>query len=928
MTDSIKRLNYFNGQFLRAPDFTEEQTYHLEMGRRHNQKLHTWGIADGLKLQYTIGSSQIEIAEGMAIDSEGREIVLVNKVNRDLSTFPGKTVYITIAYNERKVDETKETGVEGFTRVQEIPNINVSENPPSADQLSLQLILGRVTVNSEGKITATDEGEGVNRRRAAGVVAGDLEARSLTLTDTNVDPSQWSRMRLGAAGRADLQSNLRVTGNLEVTGTVDGRDVSADGTRLDTHTSNTNNPHQTTAAQIDNQGGTNRLVTQINASTGVISEGRIDPAIARDSEVTTAINLAVKKAGDTMTGALTIQSNLTVTGNVSLGSLTVNGRMSVSDGVIQRGGAPLTTTADLGLYSQLDSQWIRFVTKNAPFLFYSDGGAGTTPMFIIEPSGNVKATSFLGDGSTLTGVVRTAGDTMTGALTIQNNLTVTGKVGIATTATPSERLEVNGNIKATSFLGDGSTLTGVVRTAGDIMTGALTIQNNLTVTGKVGIATTAAPSEKLEVNGNIKATSFLGDGSNLTGVVKNLDLAVKKAGDIMTGALTIQNNLTVTGSVSFGSQVRQMLNLWSTGYGIGVQNLTQYFRSDANFAWYKGGSHNDEELNPGGGAVQMVIKDGNVGIGTTNPGTKLEINGDLKVTGTITGTIDATNIATGTLNVARIPNLSANKIIDVYDIYLRGSAFESTEGNITFLKIANFDFGLTTQRGLNTIILNPGGAYRRKANHDVYGDKTNWNNWADWVNSNAAAGDLVAVASYDALSKAPRGGSAATLLDAINGKQAFSAEYRVSYALFFIKGESKCIEVLQAYRGPNAHLKTGYAFSQLSFNFNNFNSEEAWIVPAFMNSWTNYDTTYNPAGYFKDSLGIVHLRGLVKNGTNNTTIFTLPVGYRPSNRELQAVQTNLNTIGRVDILADGQVTVVSGSNVWVSLDGITFRAGG
>jgi len=873
MTDSIKRLNYFDGQFLRAPDFTEEQTYHLEMGRRHNQKLHTWGIADGLKLQYTIGSSQIEIAEGMAIDSEGREIVLVNKVNRDLSTFLGKTVYITIAYNERKVDETKETGVEGFTRVQEIPNINVSENPPSADQLSLQLILGRVTVNSEGKITATDEGEGVNRRRAAGVVAGDLEARSLTLTDPNVDPSQWSKMRLGAAGRADLNGDLRVTGKLEVTGTVDGRDVSADGTRLDTHTSNTNNPHQTTAAQIDNQGGTNRLVTQINASTGVISEGRIDPAIARDSEVTTAINLAVRKAGDTMTGALTIQNNLTVTGNVSLGSLTVNGRMSVSDGVIQRGGAPLTTTADLGLYSQLDSQWIRFVTKNAPFLFYSDGGAGTTPMFIIEPSGNVKATSFLGDGSTLTGVVRTAGD---------------------------------------------------------IMTGALTIQNNLTVTGKVGIATTAAPSEKLEVNGNIKATSFLGDGSNLTGVVKNLDLAVKKAGDIMTGALTIQNNLTVTGSVSFGSQVRQMLNLWSTGYGIGVQNLTQYFRSDANFAWYKGGSHNDEELNPGGGAVQMVIKDGNVGIGTTNPGTKLEINGDLKVTGTITGTIDATNIATGTLNVARIPNLSANKIIDVYDIYLRGSAFESTEGNITFLKIANFDFGLTTQRGLNTIILNPGGAYRRKANHDVYGDKTNWNNWADWVNSNAAAGDLVAVASYDALSKAPRGGSAATLLDAINGKQAFSAEYRVSYALFFIKGESKCIEVLQAYRGPNAHLKTGYAFSQLSFNFNNFNSEEAWIVPAFMNSWTNYDTTYNPAGYFKDSLGIVHLRGLVKNGTNNTTIFTLPVGYRPSNRELQAVQTNLdtNTIGRVDILADGQVTVVSGSNVWVSLDGITFRAGG
>lgn len=290
MANPIKRLNYFNGQFLRAPDFTEEQTYHLEMRRRHNENLHTWGIADGLKLQYTIGSSQIEIAEGMAIDSEGREIVLVEKANKDLSGFVNKTVYITIAYEDELVDKTNETGVEGFTRVQEIPNINVSENPPSAAQLSRQLILGRVTVNSEGKITATDEGEGVNRRRAAGVVAGDLEARSLTLTDTNVDPSQWSRIRLGAARRADLQSNLRVTGNLEVTGTVDGRDVSADGTELDSHTSNTNNPHQTTAALIDNQGGTNRLVTQINASTGVINEARIDPAIARDSEVTALVN--------------------------------------------------------------------------------------------------------------------------------------------------------------------------------------------------------------------------------------------------------------------------------------------------------------------------------------------------------------------------------------------------------------------------------------------------------------------------------------------------------------------------------------------------------------------------------------------------------------------------------------------------------------
>jgi hypothetical protein len=85
-----------------------------------------------------------------------------------------------------------------------------------------------------------------------------------------------------------------------------------------------------------------------------------------------------------------------------------------------------------------------------------------------------------------------------------------------------------------------------------------------------------------------------------------------------------------------------------------------------------------------------------------------------------------------------------------------------------------------------------------------------------------------------------------------------------------------------------------------------------------------YDDTYNPPGYFKDSFGIVHLRGLVRGGAG--TIFILPVGYRPAFRELQAVQTNNNTIGRLDVLTDGQVFMQNGNNGWFSLDGATFRA--
>ena len=75
--------------------------------------------------------------------------------------------------------------------------------------------------------------------------------------------------------------------------------------------------------------------------------------------------------------------------------------------------------------------------------------------------------------------------------------------------------------------------------------------------------------------------------------------------------------VNVSGNQHFGSQTRQMLNLWGdTGeYGIGVQSQTLYFRADGaapsgGFAWFKGGSHVDNLQDPGsGGQKQMVLDD-------------------------------------------------------------------------------------------------------------------------------------------------------------------------------------------------------------------------------------------------------------------------------------------------------------------------------
>jgi trimeric autotransporter adhesin len=67
----------------------------------------------------------------------------------------------------------------------------------------------------------------------------------------------------------------------------------------------------------------------------------------------------------------------------------------------------------------------------------------------------------------------------------------------------------------------------------------------------------------------------------------------------------------------FGNQGRQMLNLWNTEYGIGVQALTLYFRSFDKFSWHRQGVHDDAEGNPGGGTQIMQLTNTNLTIAGT-----------------------------------------------------------------------------------------------------------------------------------------------------------------------------------------------------------------------------------------------------------------------------------------------------------------------
>ncbi len=152
----VKRLNYFNTQFLQEADFQDEQAYHMSLRRFHNRAIHGWGIIEGLDISRT-GDKEVTIAPGVAIDKLGREIVLSPSSplkSYDLSKFkPNDGVFLTIAYDNDtdEKDRNPSGDTTKFIRVTERPRLEATTTKPSDDGTVIGL--GQITLDGSGLVT-------------------------------------------------------------------------------------------------------------------------------------------------------------------------------------------------------------------------------------------------------------------------------------------------------------------------------------------------------------------------------------------------------------------------------------------------------------------------------------------------------------------------------------------------------------------------------------------------------------------------------------------------------------------------------------------------------------------------------------------------------------------------------------------------------
>ena len=103
-------------------------------------------------------------------------------------------------------------------------------------------------------------------------------------------------------------------------------------------------------------------------------------------------------------------------------------------------------------------------------------------------------------------------------------------------------------------------------------------------------------------------------------------------------------------------------------------------------------------------------------------------------------------------------------------------------------------------------------------------------------------------------------------------------------------------------------------------------SSPAWVDVTFQNDYVNYGGIYAPVSYCKDAFGVVHLRGIAKNGTSGAAVFNLPSGSRAAYEYVFPAIIDEAYGNSIHVEANGDVRASNGGNIDVVFDGIVFFA--
>jgi len=310
----------------------------------------------------------------------------------NMPNLPPDATYTAVAGGDQHTVALRSDGLVAAWGLNANGQLNIPALPPglrytavaagSAHSLALRATtvvpsLGSTVGLSIGSITPPPANGGISVAGASSFASG-LSAALFSGPGTGLTNLNASSITTGTL------ANTQTTGtNLNSPGTLVLRDASGNfsaGTVTAALNGNASN-----AVNLNNQPAS-FYTSATNLSSGTLPDARLSATIPRLNT-----NNTFTSTQNSFAGRLGVNTPAGAT------ELDVNGRINVASGVIQKdlSAGVVTGTADLGLYSQVAGGWIRMVTNNGQFHWFSDSGPGSNARMTLLPNGNLNVTGSL-----------------------------------------------------------------------------------------------------------------------------------------------------------------------------------------------------------------------------------------------------------------------------------------------------------------------------------------------------------------------------------------------------------------------------------------------------------------------------------------------------------------------------------------------------
>ena len=523
------------------------QTFHLRAARTERQGMFGPGIVSGLAVSGAVGSSQITVEPGVAVDHQGRLIVLASQGMANLGTNPAAgenqevevpvmmelaplaqaanaTYYLTIEFSEiNRFDEGTDCG-----RLEQVPWLRMQPTSGDSAFAGAALVLAVVTVDTTGQLVELVPGQSILpfQRQPLGQSLGQLDIHRAVLLGDQVQESPAGALAPSDGGGLELSP---VGGPLTISGALGlGSGVTVNAFSDDPGIGGGDTTVPTAAAvktyvdgliaAVNGELATKAVTTDVN-----LRLGQLEDAIA------TKANLGGSGSQDFLTEDLQVRGLLT-----TLNTLEVGGDLRLRGSHIRDAG-------------------------NTARITVTDNGV----LQLREDNGSVALTVSTAGGVTI-GNNSSSQNTVNGRLTVTGDLYLNGRDIRDTGGTARITINDNGTLQ-------------LRRASGSV---ALTVNTNNTTAIyshlHVGGDIQLNGQDILDSGGNSRISIYNGGTLRLRRAGGHTALAVDTSGRIGLGGLTnpasplhvySSNNPTVLRIQSSGAFGRAGIDFWSDPRG-------------------------------------------------------------------------------------------------------------------------------------------------------------------------------------------------------------------------------------------------------------------------------------------------------------------------------------------------------------------------